>query len=176
MVGHPRLLNSASIIRRAFSSLIISMQCLLRQVPRRRHRPTATPRRSNCIRFELVPAWQRRPQGRHDFSLEAIPGVLVPPAVFGGLLVALWTYKCLMMVTFQNKIIYMPGVPPFSRSEKVEDYAAQCRPVIWSEHDLKARDGTKLKLLEGVLTKSETRSEPKLVVLYFQGYMLSLSW
>src|ERR1700744_6107699 len=64
-------------------------------------------------------------QKRH-FGLESLPAILVPPAVFGGLLVTLWAYKCLMMVVFQNKIIYMPSVPPFSRSEKVSDYASQC--------------------------------------------------
>ncbi len=38
------------------------------------------------------------------------------------------------MIIFQNKIIYMPSIPPFSRSEKASDYAAQCKPVIWKEH------------------------------------------
>jgi uncharacterized protein len=107
--------------------------------------------------------------GRRHFGLEVIPGVLLPPVVFGGLLVTLWTYKCMMMVIFQNKIIYMPSVPPFSRSEKVEDYAAQCRPVEWVEHDLKAADGTKLKLLEGSSSIVSTESSKRVVLVYFQG-------
>jgi len=84
--------------------------------------------------------------------------------------VALWTYKCIMMVVFQNKIIYMPSVPPFSRSEKVEDYAAQCRPVEWHEHPLRSIDGTALKLLEGSIQQSSGKPVTKrIVVLYLQG-------
>src|SRR6266498_2441351 len=60
--------------------------------------------------------------GTRHFSLDVIPTVLLPPIVFSGLLLTLWAYKCFMMVVFQNKIIYMPNVPPFSRNEKVEDY------------------------------------------------------
>jgi uncharacterized protein len=85
------------------------------------------------------------------FSLSPIPAILLPPIVFSGLVIALWTYKSLMMIVFQSKINYMPSVPLFSRSEKVEDYAVQCRPVVWREHDLRAADGVALKLLEGML-------------------------
>jgi hypothetical protein len=75
-----------------------------------------------------------------------------------------------MMVVFQNKIIYMPSVPPFSRSEKVSDYAAQCRPVEWVEVDLKAKDGTALKLLKGSLAAAaDSDVAEHLVVVYFQG-------
>jgi fermentation-respiration switch protein FrsA (DUF1100 family) len=96
--------------------------------------------------------------------------------VFGGLLVTLWTYKCLMMIIFQNKIIYMPSVPPFSRSEKVSDYASQCRPVKWIEHDLRASDGTALKILEGGIDSTEEVGPTEhVVVLYFQGYVGTLS-
>ena len=110
---------------------------------------------------------------RRHFSLDAISPIILAPTVFGGLVVTLWTYKCLMMVIFQNKIIYMPSIPPFSRSEKLSDYAIQCRPVIWREVDIKACDGTKLKLLEGRIpfetgiTKSRTT-----VVVYFQGCVI----
>ena len=78
-----------------------------------------------------------------------------------------------MMVVFQNKIIYMPSVPPFSRSEKVADYATQCKPVEWREHNLRAVDGTALKLLEGSIRRVET-SLKRLVVVYFQGNASSL--
>jgi len=75
-----------------------------------------------------------------------------------------------MMVLFQNKIIYMPSVPPFSRSEKVEDYANACKPVVWTEHDLRAADGTALKLLEGsIMVKDGLKQEEAVIVLYFQG-------
>lgn len=92
--------------------------------------------------------------------------------MFGGLLVTLWTYKCMMMIVFQNKIIYMPSVPPFSRSEKVSDYEAQCRPVIWSEHDLKAPDGTAIKFLEGTVDNTANSStKEQVVIVYLQGYV-----
>ncbi|EXJ73317.1 uncharacterized protein A1O5_03077 [Cladophialophora psammophila CBS 110553] len=80
-----------------------------------------------------------------------------------------------MMIVFQNKIIYMPSVPPFSRSEKVGDYALQCKPVSWVEHDLKAADGTAIKILEGsIATSAESEVNGHLVVLYFQGNASSL--
>ncbi|KIW87325.1 uncharacterized protein Z519_11961 [Cladophialophora bantiana CBS 173.52] len=79
------------------------------------------------------------------------------------------------MVVFQNKIIYMPSVPPFSRSEKVGDYELQCKPVSWVEHDLKAADGTAIKILEGsIATSAESEVNGHLVVLYFQGNASSL--
>jgi len=125
--------------------------------------------------------WPRQPRNvragpygqRRNFGLQSIPTVLLPPVVFGGLLVTLWTYKCLMMVIFQNKIIYMPGVPPFSRSEKVSDYASQCLPFTWSEHDIKAADGTAIKLLEGGSNTNTSalpvQQQRRVVVLYLQG-------
>lgn len=72
----------------------------------------------------------------------------------------------MMMVIFQNKIIYMPSVPPFARSEKVDDYAVQCRPVVWHEHDLKSLDGIALKVLEGSMPND---AQDRVVVLYYQG-------
>ncbi|KIW75010.1 hypothetical protein Z517_11781 [Fonsecaea pedrosoi CBS 271.37] len=79
------------------------------------------------------------------------------------------------MVVFQNKIIYMPSVPPFSRSEKVSDYASQCKPVVWVEHDLKAADGTAIKVLEGSIEASaEPEVKNHVVVLYLQGNASSL--
>ncbi|EXJ59944.1 hypothetical protein A1O7_04092 [Cladophialophora yegresii CBS 114405] len=80
-----------------------------------------------------------------------------------------------MMVIFQNKIIYMPSVPPFSRSERVDDYAAQCRPVEWVERDLAAADGTALKLLEGsIVASADSDVAEHVVVVYFQGNASSL--
>lgn len=125
------------------------------------------------------------------FSLSSVPAVLLPPVVFTGLLITLWTYKCLMMIIFQNKIIYMPSMPPFSRSEKVEDYAGSCKPVIWTEHSIRSEDGTPLKLLEGQIphqqqsgvavddndnnnTASITPRYQHVVTIYFQGNGSSL--
>ena len=82
-----------------------------------------------------------------------------------------------MMVAFQNKIIYMPSVPPFSRAEKVADYASQLKPVKWNEHDLKAADGVALKILEGSIQRDETPASVirrPIAVVYFQGNASSL--
>lgn len=109
---------------------------------------------------------------RRNFGLQSIPAVLLPPVVFGGLLVTLWAYKCMMMVIFQNKIIYMPSVPPFSRSEKVGDYATQCNPFTWSEADIKAADGTAIKVLEsGPNSGQHIKQHQSVVVLYLQGWV-----
>ena len=113
------------------------------------------------------------PVAHHDrraFGLDILSAIFIPPTVFGGLLVALWTYKCLMMIIFQNKIIYMPSIPPLSRFEKVSDYATQCRPVVWKEHVIKASDGVAIKLLEGTAEMAGSFNRAShVVVLYFQG-------
>ena len=116
-------------------------------------------------------------QLQRRFSLSSCSPFLLPPLIFTGLVLTLWTYKCLMMIIFQNKIIYMPSIPPFSRREKVEDYAPQTRPVVWREHDLQAEDGVALKMLEG---RIESWGSPgidkqkQVAVLYFQGNASSL--
>ena len=119
---------------------------------------------------------------RRSFSVNA---VLIPPIAFLGLLSILWLYKSLMLVIFQNKIIYMPSVPPFSRSEKLVDYAAVCRPVIWREERIRAADGVELALAVGEIPrhtlstttekileqKSAGLKQERVVILYFQGYV-----
>ncbi|KAL2410364.1 hypothetical protein ABEF94_003099 [Exophiala dermatitidis] len=80
-----------------------------------------------------------------------------------------------MMVLFQNKIIYMPSVPPFSRSETVSEYVRQCQPVTWTEHNLRAVDGTPLKLLEGAIEPTaNVPIKEHVVALYLQGNASSL--
>lgn len=113
---------------------------------------------------------------RRNFSLSSIPTVLLPPVVFSGLLVTLWTYKCLMMIIFQNKIIYMPSMPPFSRSEKVADYANECGIVEWREKAIKSLDGTCIYLLEGAIPngQSDHQIQKHIIVVYLQGNGSSL--
>lgn len=86
----------------------------------------------------------------------------------------------MMMVLFQNKIIYMPSVPPFSRSERIEDYENVCRPIYWRQEMIRSLDGTKIALAIG---ENQTRmnqsasTSPKdggLVIIYFQGNGSSL--
>ncbi|PGH18019.1 hypothetical protein AJ80_04642 [Polytolypa hystricis UAMH7299] len=118
--------------------------------------------------------------GRRSLSTIGLPGFLVPPLVFVGLFITLWAYKCCMMIIFQNKIIYMPSVPPFSRGEKIEDYAASCRPVAWEEKQIRSLDGTKIALCVGRIageaadTARGGKKRKHVVVLYFQGNASSL--
>ena len=93
---------------------------------------------------------------------------MLPPVVFGGLVVALWTWKCFMMVVFQNKIIYMPGLPPNARRERIEDYKSQCGGIEWEEKTIKAVDGTRISLCVAYV---DTALNPSKIIyiLYFQG-------
>jgi uncharacterized protein len=112
--------------------------------------------------------------------------ILLPPVIFLGLLAALWTWKCLMMVAFQNKIIFMPGMPPNARRERIDDYAALCGGVQWREKRICAADGTDLALcVASVATLPTTGNgsksgvgmvaglddvvEAPVYILYFQG-------
>lgn len=131
---------------------------------------TFNPRGAPRIHGQLPP--QKR---RH---LGGIPTVLLPPVVFGGLVITLWTWKCFMMVVFQNKIIYMPGLPPNARREKIEDYRSQTGDIKWKEEKTKAIDGTKISLcvasVENALIPSKT-----VYILYFQGscpFIISMTW
>ena len=104
--------------------------------------------------------------------------MLLPPTVFAGLLLALWTYKCLMLVIFQHKIIYMPYLPPFARSEKLADYAAQCGPVRWREEWVTAQDGVQLAMAVGQVESEKEGEEAgrrparDVVVVHLHGYLL----
>ena len=108
-----------------------------------------------------------------SFASDSLFQILTPPCVFAGLVATLWTYKCLMLIAFQNKIIYMPSIPPFSRSEKLIDYQASCNPVHWKHHFIRASDGVRLSILEGKvprdLIESTSEHPQKNVIIYFQG-------
>jgi pimeloyl-ACP methyl ester carboxylesterase len=76
------------------------------------------------------------------------------------------------MVLFQNKIIYMPSLPPGSRREKLEDYSKTWAGVIWEEQKIKSLDGTKLSIAVAHPENSPAAAQVKrrkMVVLYFQG-------
>ena len=78
------------------------------------------------------------------------------------------------MVLFQNKVIHMPSVPPFSRSEKVESYRRQCQPVEWREHYISTPDGIELSLVVGSVAPASMAntgltSPERAVILHFQG-------
>lgn len=108
----------------------------------------------------------------HRPFITNLPAVLIPPAIFLGLGVGLWIWKCTMLVVFQNKIIYMPSFPPSSRRDKISDYEKRCGGVKWREIRLKSLDGVQLA---ACLAKTEGKkrtqenAEAPVYVLYFQG-------
>lgn len=100
--------------------------------------------------------------------------LILPPLYFISLLASLWVWKCFMMVIFQDKIIYMPGLPPNARMETIADYASQCRGVQWKEHRTRASDGTNLSLcvasVEHKSSKMGYASESiPVYILHFHG-------
>jgi len=104
-----------------------------------------------------------------------LPNILVPPVVFTGLFVSLWIWKCCMMVVFQNKIIYMPGLPPNARSETIADYESQCGGIEWREERTRSADGTQISLcVAHVDSGIASLSTDRVYILYFQGHSSSL--
>ncbi|OTB04401.1 hypothetical protein M426DRAFT_22799 [Hypoxylon sp. CI-4A] len=105
-------------------------------------------------------------------------GLMLAPVVFSGLFVALWTWKCLMLVTFQNKIIYMPGLPPNARWEKIQDYANRCAGIEFREERVRAADGTDLALCVADVdlgpNGTSVRPDVAFYILYFQGNASSI--
>ncbi len=125
------------------------------------------------VRWRPRPPQSRSRNGR-SLMLETIQAILTPPLVFVGLLITLWTYKCMMMVLFQDKIIYMPGMPPFARSEKIEEYSKECRPVEWEEKRIKSLDGTKISLCIGRIPRTnDNRSSEAAITVDAEREMLS---
>ncbi|KAI7919597.1 BEM46 family protein [Pyricularia oryzae] len=127
----------------------------------------------------------RRPRRHYRLGLRAQSGgshlvfarplhswrILLPPVVFTGLLVALWTWKCLMMIIFQNRIIFMPGMPPGTRREEIQDYSKQCAGIRWDEVHIRSDDGTKLVLAVAFppCLPGAGMPEKHVYVLYMQG-------
>lgn len=108
--------------------------------------------------------------------LGGIPTILLPPVVFGGLVVALWTWKCAMMVIFQNKIIYMPGLPPNARRETISEYDKQCSGIQWREERIQSLDETCISICVASVEHTLGISLPvtTVYILYFQGNASSL--
>ncbi|KAH6999875.1 Alpha/Beta hydrolase protein [Ilyonectria destructans] len=105
--------------------------------------------------------------------------ILIPPLMFGGLFVALWTWKCAMMVLCQNMIIYNPFLPPNARSMRIADYAKDCGGIQWREERIRSLDGTEIALcVSDVLPASDPgivgRTKTPVYILYFQGNASSL--
>lgn len=118
-------------------------------------------------------------QQSRGLSTAAIPSVLVPPLIFVGLLVSLWIWKCFWIVVMQDKLLYLSWLPPLTRSENIADYEKECRPVEWTEKQIRSLDGTKLAICEGripVRRRAQTsqkeihaKTKKSVVICYFQG-------
>ncbi|CZR55065.1 uncharacterized protein PAC_04951 [Phialocephala subalpina] len=80
------------------------------------------------------------------------------------------------MVIFQNKIIYMPGLPPNARWEKIEDYENQCQGIQWKEERTRAADGTRISLCVASVNcwTDAVRPVKTVYILYFQGNASSI--
>jgi hypothetical protein len=83
-----------------------------------------------------------------------------------------------MMIIFQNKIIYMPGLPPNARREKISDYIDKFGGVMWQEVKIVSTDNTQLALcvasIESHAEISEASRPAPVYILYFQGYRIPL--
>lgn len=187
-MGSQALLRHGLTLTRKRNNLsALPRPCTIITARRKVHRYSSSPSplgsRQQETRLRLLSSWRlsshfgivgkRQESWLQSRSFLSIPGFLLPPVVFVGLALTLWAYKCLMMVVFQNKIIYMPSVPPFSRSEKISDYAGACGPVAWKEEGIKSLDGTRISLCIGRNFEENTRAKEGLVIVYFQGYDLT---
>lgn len=127
--------------------------------------------------------WNRRLDCKQIRQLHLNP-ILAPPLLFCGLLAALWTWKCTMLVVFQNKIIYTPGLPPNARRETIANYEAECLGIQWREERIRSTDNTKLALCVAEVNAGEDRGQPAraasgtgrtpVYILYFQGQLYSM--
>lgn len=90
-----------------------------------------------------------------------------------------------MMVLFQNKIIYMPGLPPTARGEKLSDYTNLVSGIEWQEARTRAADGTDLALAVASVSSPTSAaaseyslSEPSVAghvyILYLQGMFMEI--
>lgn len=115
-------------------------------------------------------------QQLRTFFTDSIPPILYPPAIFIGLLLGLWTWKCFWIIVMQNKLLYLSWLPPFSRSDTIAEYEAECKPVQWQEKRIRSLDGTKLAVCEGHIPVNENQKSDNgakntrsVVICYFQG-------
>ncbi|RDA86413.1 hypothetical protein CP532_6482 [Ophiocordyceps camponoti-leonardi (nom. inval.)] len=113
-----------------------------------------------------------------------LPQIFLPPLIFSGLFLALWCWKCTMLVLLQNVIIYNPFMPPNARSMRIADFARQCGGIRWREERISSLDGTAIALCvsemanqkaEGVGNKAiGNKAIIQVYILYFQGNASSL--
>ncbi|KAJ6565816.1 Alpha/Beta hydrolase protein [Mycena vulgaris] len=98
------------------------------------------------------------------------PSLLLVISVFVGLPAALWAYKCLMLVLFQRKIIYMGYVLLGSREESLADVHPSLLKGITVKEVCIPMAGK--HFLSGITVSPQSTppgTEPDVVVLYLQG-------
>ncbi|KAH9979847.1 Alpha/Beta hydrolase protein [Lactifluus volemus] len=116
--------------------------------------------------FPLAVSNTLRTAGLLQPSSDAPSGWLVLSA-FLGLPLALWAYKCLMLVIFQRKLIYMGYAPPGSRTESL---ATMYTPKgIQIEEVSVPSSQPKTVRLSTLLLRRNLASPPRHVIVYFQG-------
>jgi hypothetical protein len=74
----------------------------------------------------------------------------------------------MMMVLFQSRIIYMPGIPLGTRREKISDYASLCHGVVWKKGSIATDDGNTLATATAT---NGAKGKKELLVVYFQGLL-----
>ncbi|KAJ5112886.1 hypothetical protein N7456_001420 [Penicillium angulare] len=128
----------------------------------------------HCQRLGQNP--QKNLNSRNFWAISSVPAILVPPVIFLGLLITLWTWKCFWIIVMQNKLLYLSWLPPFSRSDTISEYERECKPVEWKEKEIRSLDGTKLVICEGHIPIQSEKNELKLkqpkklvAICYFQG-------
>ncbi|KAL7939170.1 Alpha/Beta hydrolase protein [Trichoderma chlorosporum] len=100
--------------------------------------------------------------------------VLMPPIIFTGLFLALWCYKCIMLVLLQNAIIYNPFLPPNARSMTISEFSRQCGGIEWREDRIKSLDDTEIALCISEMSCGDKQPKTPVYILYFQGNASSL--
>ncbi|OZJ06023.1 hypothetical protein BZG36_01109 [Bifiguratus adelaidae] len=92
-------------------------------------------------------------------------------AIVAGLPIALYTYKCLALVAFQNKLIYLSYIPLGARQETLDDYKTELHGLLVTEAECTTQDR---KRLRGIVVQrndlaSLDKTGPEAVLIYFQG-------
>lgn len=103
-----------------------------------------------------------------------IPNYLLPPVIFAGLLLALYTWKSFIMVSLQNKIIYAPYLPPTARFEEISTWKRSLYGIEWKEIHMRSLDGTDLALAVASVSSEPGEGTPNgishhVYILYLQG-------
>jgi pimeloyl-ACP methyl ester carboxylesterase len=146
--------------------------CLKHAAGTVQRRGLLTTTRSGPLRRPCLSIHSHVLSGQRRTIFAGVSPFILVPGVFVGLLIGHWIHKCLLMVLFQNKIIYMPSLPPGSRREKLEDYSKTWAGVSWEEQKIKSLDGTKLSVAVAHPETSPAATQvrrKKVIVLYFQG-------